>query len=169
MFHDRSLLLTFFRNFVLPVFEYACIVPQSCAQLSIHSLNYWTGLAGVQVLIFWLAMCNLAHQRSVEVLYMQFKIKSNPIHYLSCALPLLYAPKRVNRGNLVAHQLSLTPPRCRTFAADLVTFVPLNGTILITLCLILWDWQILRAETMLFFQPIYSFFLPPSIYFFIPD
>ena len=47
--------------------------------------------------------CNLAHRRSVAVLCMLFKIKSNPVHPLSGALPLPYAPERVTRGALVAH------------------------------------------------------------------
>ena len=45
---------------------------------------------------------------------MLFKIKSNPIHPLSGALPLLYVPVRVTRGALVAHRHSFVPPRCRT-------------------------------------------------------
>ena len=46
--------------------------------------------------------CNLPHRRSVAELCMLFKIKSNPMHPLSGALPLPYVPARVTRGALVA-------------------------------------------------------------------
>ena len=69
--------------------------------------------------------CNLAHRRSVAELYMLFKIKSNPIHPLSGALPLPYVPARVTRGALVAHMHSFASPRCRTSQYHR-TFVPLS-------------------------------------------
>ena len=58
--------------------------------------------------------CNLAHRRSAAELCMLFKIKSNPLHPLSGALPLPYVPARVPRGALVAHRHSFASPRCRT-------------------------------------------------------
>ena len=58
--------------------------------------------------------CNLSHRRSVAELCMLFKIGSNPVHPLSCALPLPYVPERVTHGALVAHRHSFAPPRCRT-------------------------------------------------------
>ena len=45
---------------------------------------------------------------------MLFKIKSNPMHPLSGALPVPYVPASVTRGALVAHRHSFTPSRCRT-------------------------------------------------------
>ena len=54
--------------------------------------------------------CNLPHRRSVAELCMLFKIKSNPMHPLSGALPLPYVPARVTRGALVAHRHSFAPP-----------------------------------------------------------
>ena len=56
---------------------------------------------------------------------MVIKIKSNPMHPLSCALPLPYVPARVTRGALVAHRHSLAPPRCRT-SQYRRSFVPLS-------------------------------------------
>ena len=56
---------------------------------------------------------------------MLFKIKSNPMHPLSCALPLAYVPARVNRSALVAHRHSFAPPRCRN-SKYRRTFVPLS-------------------------------------------
>ena len=69
--------------------------------------------------------CNLAHRRSVAVLCMLFKIKSNPMHHLSGALPLLYVPALVTRCALVAHWNSFGPPRCRT-SQYRRTFVPIS-------------------------------------------
>ena len=45
---------------------------------------------------------------------MLFKIRSNPMHPQSGALPLPCVPARVTRGALVAHRHSFAPPRCRT-------------------------------------------------------
>ena len=53
--------------------------------------------------------CNLAHRRSVSELCMLFKIRCNPMHPLSGALPLSYVPARVTRGALVAHRHSFAP------------------------------------------------------------
>ena len=54
---------------------------------------------------------------------MLFKIKSNPMHPWSGALPLPCVPTRVTRGTLVAHRHSFAPPRCRTSQYHR-TFVP---------------------------------------------
>ena len=69
--------------------------------------------------------CNLAHRRSVAELCMLFKIKSNPIHPLSGAMPLPCVPARFTRGALVAHRHSFAPHRCRT-SQYRRTFVPLS-------------------------------------------
>ena len=56
---------------------------------------------------------------------MLFKIKSNPMHPLSGAVPLPYVPALVTRGALVAHRHSFEPPRCRT-SQYRRSFVPLS-------------------------------------------
>ena len=56
---------------------------------------------------------------------MLFKIRNNPMHPLSGALPLPYVPARVTRGALVAHMHSFARPRCRTFQYRR-SFVPLS-------------------------------------------
>ena len=56
---------------------------------------------------------------------MLFKIKSNPMHPLSGALPLPYVLARVTHGALVTHMHSFAPPRCRT-SQYRRTFVPLT-------------------------------------------
>ena len=95
--------------------------------------------------------CNLAHRRSVAELCMLFKIKSNPVHPSSSALPLPYVPVRVTLGALVAHRHSFTPPRCKT-SQYRRSFVPLLMSLwndFVTLCLLVWDWRVSRAEPML--------------------
>ena len=58
-------------------------------------------------------------------LCMLFKIKSNPMHPFSGALPLPYAPARVTLGAFVAHRHSFAPPRGRT-SQYRRSFVPLS-------------------------------------------
>ena len=69
--------------------------------------------------------CNLAHRRSVAELCMLFKIRSNPKHPISGALPFPYVPARVTRSALFAHRHSFAPPRCRT-SQYRRSFVPLS-------------------------------------------
>ena len=91
--HDRSLLLRSFWSFVLKVFYYCSAV--WCTAADSH----------LKLLDRVVRSCQLC---------MLLKIKSNPMHPLSCALPLPYVPARVTRGALVAHRYSNAPPRCRT-------------------------------------------------------
>ena len=67
--------------------------------------------------------CNLAHRRSVAELCKLFKIKSDPMHPLGCALPLPYAPAHVTLGALVAHRHSFA--RCM-ISQYRRSFVPLS-------------------------------------------
>ena len=101
------------------------IAPQCGAQLQTHTLNYWTVVRSAGFLAGGVLDCNLAHRRSVAELCMLFKIKSNPMHPLSGALPLPYVPARITRGALVAHRHSFAPPRCRT-SQYRRTLVPLS-------------------------------------------
>ena len=106
---------------------------------------------------------------------MLVKIKNNPMHPLRGALPLLYEPARVTRDALVAHGHSFAVPQCKTSHCTTEPLFPsqcLCGTILVTLCLMVWDWRVLRAELMLccwtnllfLFVPYYLlFFLLPWV------
>ena len=94
--------------------------------------------------------CNLAHRRSVAELCMLFKIKSNPMHCLCpmCRRLLLVVlwllidtRSRLPVVGLVSIAEPLCPSRC------------LFGTILVTQCLMVWDWRVSRAE------PINAFLL----------
>ena len=102
--------------------------------------------------------CNLPNRRSVEVLCMLFKIRNNPMHPLSGALPSSYVPARI------AHMHSFASPRGRTFQHRR-TFVPLpvslcmHGTILMTLCLMVRNCRCFPGGV------ISSFFLSPTAIF----
>ena len=58
--------------------------------------------------------CKIAHRRSVALLCMLFKIKTNPIHSLSRALLLPYKPARFTLMFCTRVQHSFAPPLCRT-------------------------------------------------------
>ena len=113
--------------------------------------------------------CNLAHRRSVAELCMLFKIKSNPLHPLSDALPLPYVPARVARGALVAHMHSFAPPRCRT-SQYRRTFVPLYVSLWNDLSDLVFDGVGLagfksRANAFLLAQSALSFLSPTILSF----
>ena len=72
--------------------------------------------------------CDIAHRRSVAVLCMLYKIRCNPVHPLSGALPGPYVPVRVTRGALVTHRYTDAPPRCRTSQYSR-TLIPLSVSI----------------------------------------
>ena len=123
VFHDRLLLMRSFWSFVLPVLEYCSAVWCSAADSHLKLLDRVVRSAGF--LAGGVLECNLAHRRSVAELCMLFEIKSNPMHTLSDALPLLYVPVRVTRGALVAHWHSFAPLRYRT-SQYRRSFVPLS-------------------------------------------
>ena len=102
VFHDRSLFLRSFWSFVLKVLEYCSAVWCLAADSHLKLLDRVVRSAGF--LAGGVLECNLAHRRSVAEFCMLFKIKSNPIHLLSGALPLPYVPARVTRGAFVAHR-----------------------------------------------------------------
>ena len=112
VFHDRSLLERCFRGFVLPVFEYFSAVWCSAADTHLKLLDH--AVSGARFLTWGVFECDIAHRRSVALLWMPYKIRCNPMHPLNDALPGTYVPVRVTRGALVAHQCSYAPPRCRT-------------------------------------------------------
>ena len=149
VFHDRSFILRYFWGFVLPVLEYCSAVRCSAADSHLKLLDRVVRSAGFPA--GGVLECNLAQRRSVAELCMLFKIKSNPMHPLSGVLPLSYVPARVTHGALVAHRHSFAPPRCWT-SQYRRSFVPLSVSLwndLVTLCLMVWDWRVSRAEQML--------------------
>ena len=103
------------------------------------------------------------------------KIKSNAMHPPSGAFPLPYVPARVTHGALLAHSHSFTPPRCRTSQyrrTFLLLSVSLWSDLIVTMCLMVWDRWVLRAEPMLscwlnllfhFVSHYFSFFFLKSV------
>ena len=78
-------------------------------------------------------------------------------------------PAHVTRGALVAHGHSFAPPRCRTsqYRRSFVPLFVLFGAILVTLCLMVWDWRVSRTEPMLsFWLDMLSLFLSPTVLYF---
>ena len=149
VFHDRSLLLRSFWSFVLPVLEYCSAVRCSAAYSHLKLLD--RVVRSASFLAFGILDCNLAHRRFVAEWCMLFKIKSNPMHLLRGVLPLPY----VRRVLLVVLWL-LIGTRSRFLVVGLLSIAEplcpsrcLFGTILVTLCLMVWDWRVSRAESML--------------------
>ena len=122
---------------MLPVLEYCSAVWCSAADSHLKLLGRVVRSAGF--LAGGVLDCNLAHRRSVAELCMLFRIKSNPMHSLSGALPLPYVPTRVTRGALVAHRHSFAPPRCRTSQYPR-TFVPFSVSLSSFPWLVMWGW-----------------------------
>ena len=116
VFHDRSLLGTCFRGFVLLVLEYCSAVRCSAADTHLKLLE--RAVSGARFLTRGVFERDIAYRRSVAVLCMLYKIICNPMHPLNGA-PVVYAPgpcvpARVTRGALVAYRYPYAPPRCRT-------------------------------------------------------
>ena len=116
LFHNRSLLLRTFWSVVLPVLEYCSVVWCSAADSHFELLDEVVRSAGF--LAGGVLECNLAHRRSVAVLCMLFKVKSNPMHPLSGALPLPYVPACVTSGALVARRHSFAASSLQNFSVS---------------------------------------------------
>ena len=123
VFHDKLVIGRCFWGFVLPVLEYCSAVWRSAADTHLKLLD--RVVSGACFLAGGVLNYNLSHRRSVAVLCMLYKIRCNPKHPLSGALPVPHVPVRVTRGALIAHRYTLVPPRCRTSQYSR-TFIPLS-------------------------------------------
>ena len=112
VFHDRSLLGRCFLGFVLPVLEYCSAVWCSAADTHLKLLD--RVVSGAWFLTGGVFECDIAHRRSVAILWMLYKIRCHPVHPINGPLPGSYVPVRVTRGDLVAHWFTSALPRCRT-------------------------------------------------------
>ena len=63
--------------------------------------------SGARYLTGGVLECNIAHRRSVAVLYMLYNIRCDPMHPHCRALPVSYVPVRVTRRALVATSVYL--------------------------------------------------------------
>ena len=122
VFHDRSILGRCF-SFVLSVLEFCSAVGCSAANTHLKLLDLKDSDA--KFLTGGVFECDIAHRRSVAVLYMQNKIRCNAVHPLNGALTRPYVPVRVTRGALVPHRYTYEPPRCK-ISQYRRTFIPLS-------------------------------------------
>ena len=112
MFHDRSLLGRCFRGFVLPVLGYCSAV--WCSGSDTHLKLLDRAVSGAQFVTGDVYKCDSAHNRSVTVLFMLYKVRCNLVHPLNGALLEPYVPVRVTRSVLVTHRYTYALPRRRT-------------------------------------------------------
>ena len=167
VFHDRSLLLRSFWSFVLPVLEYCSAVWCSAADSHLNLLD--RVVRSAVFLAGGVLDCNLAHRRSVAELFMLFKIKSNPMHPLSCALPLPICLRVLlvvlwlligTRSRLpVVGLLSIAEPLCPSRC--------LFGTFLVTLCLMVWTGGFQEQSQCFLVGMICSFFFVSYYFIFL--
>ena len=75
------------------------------AQLSIHTSLLNRVVWSARFVDGGVLPINLAYRRSVAVVFMIFKIESNPMYPLSGALPLPYEPVHATPGALASHRL----------------------------------------------------------------
>ena len=147
VFHDRLLLLRSFWSFVLPVLE-----------LSPHCSAVWCSAADSHLKLLdrvcqecWFSswFCLRVQPCPSSICSrdgMLFKIKSNPMHCLCrmcrrVLLLVLWLLIGTRSRLLVVGLFSIAEPLCPSRC--------LFGTILVTLCLMLRDWRVSRAEPML--------------------
>ena len=90
--HFRSLLERCFRGFVLPVLESCSAVWCSAADTHLKLLD--REVSGARFLTGGVFEYDIAHRRSVAVLYMLYKIRCNPMHPLNYALLGPYVPSQ---------------------------------------------------------------------------
>ena len=125
-----------------------------CSAADTHLKLLDRAVSGARVLTGCVFESDIAHRRSVAVLYMLYKIRCNPMHPLNDALHGPYVPVRVTRGALVAHRCTLllrhlgAEPRNTTWL--LFSSQCPSGTILLTPYSMVWDWRISRAGPMFF-------------------
>ena len=114
VFHDRWLLLRSLWSYVLPVLEYCSAVWCSAANSYLKLLDRVVRAQGCWFFNRWCFGVQPCQSSICGSVVQAFKIKSNPMHPLSDALPMPYMPVRVTRGASDAHSHSLAPPCCRT-------------------------------------------------------
>ena len=137
VFHDRSLLWSCFRGFVLLVMEYYSAVWCSTADTRLKLLD--RAVSGARFRTGGVFECDISHRRSVAVLCMLYKIRCNLVHPLNGALPRPYVSVQVTRGALVAHRYTYAPPRCQT-SQYRITFIPLSVSFSLTILLTCIRW-----------------------------
>ena len=96
VFHVRSLLWRCFWDFVLPVLE--CCSAVWCSAADTHLKQLVCVVSGASFLTEGVFECDIAHQQSLAVLCLLYKIRCNQMHTLYSALPEPYVPMQVTCG-----------------------------------------------------------------------
>ena len=112
VFHDKLLLGRCFLGFVFRGLEYCTAMRCSAADTHLKLLN--RVVSDARFLTGCVLESDIAHRRSVPVLYVLYKIRCMLMHPLHGAQPVPYVVVRVTRGALAAHRCTCTPPRCRS-------------------------------------------------------
>ena len=112
MFYDRSFLRRSFGVYVLPVLEYCSAVWCSPADTRLKLLD--RVVSGARFQTGGVFEFDIAHRRSVAVLFILSKIRCNTMHSLYGALPVPYVPVRVILVYLCASSVQnlLVPSQC---------------------------------------------------------
>ena len=152
LFHDRLLLGRCFRGFVLPVLEY-CSAIWCSAAADLRLLDHV--VSGASFLTGGVFECDLSHRRSVAVLCMLYK---SGVTWCTLFMVLflcrmcqcgLHAVLWLHIGTLML----LLAAEPLSIAGQLFAGQCLCGTILVTPCSMVWDWQVARAWPMSFYWP----------------
>ena len=149
--HDKLLLESSFRGFVLPVLEYCSAVWCSAADTRLKLLDHV--VSGASLLTCGMFECDIAHRRSVAVLCIH-KIRCNLIHPHYGAQPGPYICHCVLHAVLWSHigkLMRLLAAESRSTAELSFSCQYLCGTILVTSYSMVWDWQVSRAGPMTFY------------------
>ena len=141
-----SLLERCFRGFVMPVLEYCSAV--RCLANDTHLKLLDRAVSGALFLTGRMFESDIAHCRSVAVLYMLYKIRCNPMHPLNDAPPGPYVLVWVTRGALVTYRYTYMPPS--STAEHLFPSQCPSGTILLTPYSMVWDWRLSKAGQIVF-------------------
>ena len=123
IFHNRLLLVRYFRSFVLPVLEYCFAVCCSAADTHLKLLD--RVVCGVYLFNWGVFALDIAHHRCVALLCMLYKFGFNMMHPFYGVLPLLYVSVRVTCSAFIAHWYTYASPHCRTLQYPM-TFISLS-------------------------------------------
>ena len=138
-----------FRVLPCPFLEYCSAV--FCSAVDTHLKLLDRVVSGAHFRTGGVFECDIAHRRSVTVLYMLYKVWCNAIHPV-CLWS--YVPVRVTLGALVAHPYTYArflSAKLRSTAGPSFCSQCPCGTIWMTLYSMVCDWRGSRAEPMLFY------------------
>ena len=158
----------FFWSSVLPVLEYCSAVWCSAADSHLKLLHSVVRRAVFVAggVLEW----NLAHRDLQQCCasYLRWRVTQCilwVVHFLCLICRMCRRVLLVVIWLLIGTRLRLLAVELLSTAKPLSPYRCLFGTIVVTLCFLVWDWRVLRAEPILFCWPN-LFFSSPTIYFF---